>query len=228
MKKALSMLLALVMCLSLFACGGSNDSKFLFEDEWKDTLGGLRTISFNKDGSGKYASYDMEWILKDDTVRISYVMQSYDGTDIAETIELSVAKIGESIRLISSGDFSIYVPVSKYDEMCPITRRELIASTPTLDLNEMSKDLEENKAKAAQKYDNKLYIVKISAYNIEIDHIDYMYQTNNGISSIDIWLPRDVLASLDKGDELCVLGRLSNVSFFPALFDSFIVDEYTN
>jgi outer membrane biogenesis lipoprotein LolB len=113
MKKALSILLALVLCLSLCACGGStaetptektmdkNDSaNYIGVWETKD-----RRITINKGGVGRYEQpnsdygyFDFTWEIKDEVLVIT--IREIIG-DMMATFELDES--GTSLTIIQDG-----------------------------------------------------------------------------------------------------------------------------
>ena len=88
MKKALSLILALVLCLSLCACGESSqgvveDSKDVdIVGEWKGVTGGIFT--FKNDGTLDISGETAEWWYDDDEECYNL---SYDGVTLSFTIE---------------------------------------------------------------------------------------------------------------------------------------------
>ena len=91
MKKALSLILALVVCLSLCACGGGNDSTETTQaptpekaivGEWKSLDGAITT--FCEDGTGKAPNgYDFSWKYDKDT---GWYMMSLNGMTFSTEI----------------------------------------------------------------------------------------------------------------------------------------------
>lgn len=84
MKKAVSLILALVLCLSLCACGGSNEKALIGEWEPTDTELSNRTLVFFDSGKGKFVhdeygwGADFEWKVQDEKV---YIL-TYDSVNI--------------------------------------------------------------------------------------------------------------------------------------------------
>ena len=84
MKKALSLILALVLCLSLCACGGTKSQKFdlteeLIKEKWVAIETGDGTFNFYKTGTGRFestmASFDFSWEKLEDfdnCIRMTY------------------------------------------------------------------------------------------------------------------------------------------------------------
>ena len=79
MKKAISLLLALVMCLSLCACGGGNSAEKAIIGEWK-ILDGSDVLIFNEDGTVDRNGEKLDWWYDSDGERycISYFGMTFN------------------------------------------------------------------------------------------------------------------------------------------------------
>lgn len=79
MKKILTVLLALAMCLSLCACGsaGNNGGNFLTKSEWKDIGNKESTLTFNPNGTGIFEGRDMTWAQTDQKI-VKWSAKVYD------------------------------------------------------------------------------------------------------------------------------------------------------
>ena len=120
MKKALSILLALVLCLSLCACGGGNDApateapteKTMDKNDTSNYVGEWENqfyrLTITKGGVGRYANYDKEqydlnWEVKDE-VLITQI--SFFGIEHKAVLELN--EDGTVLNVIQMG-FPAYV-----------------------------------------------------------------------------------------------------------------------
>ena len=100
MKKAISIFLALLLCLSLCACGGDDaNAEKAIVGKWKSFEG--RTATFNEDGTGE-APYggDFTWKFDKET---NWYMISSDGLTLSCEI-----KTENEIRSISIGGNTYY------------------------------------------------------------------------------------------------------------------------
>ena len=129
MKKALSILLALVLCLSLCACGGGNDApateapteKTMDKNDTSNYVGEWENqfyrLTITKGGVGRYANYDKEqydlnWEVKDE-VLITQI--SFFGIEHKAVLELN--EDGTVLNIIQMG-----FPVS-YEGMDSFTKK---------------------------------------------------------------------------------------------------------
>ena len=120
MKKAISLLLALVLCLSLCACGGGNDApateapteKTMDKNDTSNYVGEWENqfyrLTITKGGVGRYANYDKEqydlnWEVKDE-VLITQI--SFFGMEHKAVLELN--EDGTVLNVIQMG-FPAYV-----------------------------------------------------------------------------------------------------------------------
>ena len=129
MKKVLSILLALVLCLSLCACGGGNDTpateapteKTMDKNDTSNYVGEWENqfyrLTINKGGVGRYANYDKEqydlnWEVKDE-VLITQI--SFFGMEHKAVLELN--EDGTVLNIIQMG-FPVY-----YEGMDSFTKK---------------------------------------------------------------------------------------------------------
>ena len=224
MKKIIALLMALVMCLTLCACGShaSNENEFLWRENWQDALNDSGVLSFNKNGKGTYCSYDMEWVAENGIVEVTYKIPVFLGISTLHTIQCQVEQNGDDIRLVATDtdNFAVFVPASKHDEMRPIIRQEMIKQAIPLDLREAST----NKAKAKQNYEGKVVIVDVMAMNIGTD--SFCYQEFDYGVSLRVYMPQDALATLTNLHEITVVGvfGVTDSQNF-TLSNAFIVNE---
>ena len=114
MKKAISLLLGLVMCLSLCACGGGNNNKAIV-GEWKAVSCDASAV-FNEDGSGELSgsflsSGNFTW--KYDKELKCYVVAS------SQSMNITVKTVNE-VEYISLGGIQFF-RVENYDHAIQIT-----------------------------------------------------------------------------------------------------------
>ena len=129
MKKALSLILALVLCLSLCACGGGNDAptteapteKTMDKNDTSNYVGEWENqfyrLTITKGGVGRYANYDKEqydlnWEVKDE-VLITQI--SFFGIEHKAVLELN--EDGTVLNIIQMG-FPVY-----YEGMDSFTKK---------------------------------------------------------------------------------------------------------
>ena len=118
MKKAISLLLALVMCLSLFACGGGNDTPETTEastdavfdkNDSSNYIGTWETehsrLTINKGGIGRYelltqnaGHYDLNWEVKDEVLITQISVMGMEHKSVLE-----ISEDGASLSVIQRG-----------------------------------------------------------------------------------------------------------------------------
>ena len=131
MKKAISLLLALVLCLSLCACGGTNSQKFdlteeLIKEKWVAIETGDGTLNFYKTGTGRFegsmASFDFSWEKLEDfdnCIRMTYQFVIGGATDalMTDTVTDYELVLEEGIFYLKAvGEGYDYIRVSDYDK----------------------------------------------------------------------------------------------------------------
>ena len=129
MKKTISLLLALVLCLSLCACGGGNDApateapteKTMDKNDTSNYVGEWENefyrLTITKGGVGRYSNYDKEqydlnWEVKDE-VLITQI--SFFGMEHKAVLELN--EDGTVLNIIQMG-FPVY-----YEGMDSFTKK---------------------------------------------------------------------------------------------------------
>ena len=129
MKKAISLLLAFVLCLSLCACGGGNDApateapteKTMDKNDTSNYVGEWAneyfSLTITKGGVGRYSNYDKEqydlnWEVKDE-VLITQI--SFFGMEHKAVLELN--EDGTVLNIIQMG-FPVY-----YEGMDSFTKK---------------------------------------------------------------------------------------------------------
>ena len=133
MKKVLSLILALVMCLSLCACGGGSDN--------------------NKDNTNN---------------------------------------------------------TSKNPETTTMSKDDMLSAATAVCSDQIDNDTFENKAKATQLYCNKVLKVTGFVVSIEEDHIKLGDDFYAGVTVIDVYLPIEDLAMLEKGQLVTIVGQTAD------------------
>lgn len=97
----------------------------------------------------------------------------------------------------------------------------MVKEADILDWEDVSKTVRDNGAKA-EDYNDKLYIYTGEVYSIEEDYCQLEY-TN----PIMVYLDKETLKSLNKGDIITVVGTMKDVSDFPKLKDAIKLDKDT-
>ena len=102
MKKIISVLLILVMCLGLVACSGSSGTPDFLYQEWRRTRDGKR-LSFEKDGNCVLGEKEFKYEYNEKLGVISIYTSA--------TMNLTVVQDGDHYKLEGAGTF---VPVEEF------------------------------------------------------------------------------------------------------------------
>lgn len=103
---------------------------------------------------------------------------------------------------------------------------ETIASAPFLNLDVMYEAIQSNQAQAQLTYNDNMYKVKVTVMNIGTSNFSYRYKNYRGETKVfDVYMPTDVLATLDSGSHIIVYGKLILKGSVAKLQDAIVVDE---
>ena len=234
MKKALSLLLALVMCLSLCACGNtqtmeekqpSGESTPDFVEEltfgvWKKTLMSKATLVFNENGSGTMtfingSSNSFDWRMNDSTISIiTEHNQEY-------TYTVDVSK--EYTRIIAD-DGLAYVKEANYDiERAEETKR-LSAEAIEIDWETIYNEYSDNEVSAKEKYKGKPIKFTASPANISSNRFDIFRKTSKATGFMTVYMDSDYIATLDGDKGYTFVGFLNGGYTFLSVAGAFVAE----
>lgn len=216
MKKTISLLLALVMCLSLCACGGGNSdtpetteaaspTSFLTSMSWKGTDGFNSELraNFLEDGTGTYNGNECTWEMYDGIVSVSYQAQYGQANLDFEVIEYS------GVTMLR-GSYTFLLPAEGYKEACVAKQEYMLSVAEELNWTEAHNLKLDNGAKAKLEYEGK--IVKWTATVYEIDSIYAMmsdrYEDGWPVNSINVYMDTEELVKLNSLQEYTIVGIL--------------------
>lgn len=103
-------------------------------------------------------------------------------------------------------------------------QKKYIENAETLELKTLWSALDENSAKAKTTYHGNQYRVTLNATNISEDWFEYMYQDDNGIHSIYIYMETEELAKLENGSEVTVIGTVHISGDNASIRHAFVVE----
>lgn len=227
MNKVVSLILALMMCLSLCACGGDNSrGSFLTKTEWKDVGDESTTYTFKKDGTGTYKKRDTTWELSENRLSVSY-----QGNGVI-TREFDVIENGTAKIIIECPNnfvgSDILVSADNYEAECKSTREFLLNTAEVLDWESVHAEIRENAARAAATYTGKIVKWTAKVYEIE-DYYCQMATEQQGympVNAIKVEMSSKELIKFNKFDEITVVGILElDSSFSYRMTGAFVVEK---
>lgn len=125
MKKTISLLLALVLCLSLCACGNNANSKKTetlinaISGEWVN-VNDMDRYVFQQDGTGTHEGKTVEFTIDPESMLLSVT----EGAASAATQEFSIDLESSVKRLIPQNAETYYVEAENYDTIAQQIREE--------------------------------------------------------------------------------------------------------
>ena len=125
MKKTISLLLALVLCLSLCACGNNANSKKTetlinaISGEWVN-VNDMDRYVFQQDGTGTHEGKTVEFTIDPESMLLSVT----EGVASAATQEFSIDLESNVKRLIPQNAETYYVEAENYDTIAQQIREE--------------------------------------------------------------------------------------------------------
>ena len=125
MKKTISLLLALVLCLSLCACGNNANSKKTetlinaISGEWVN-VNDMDRYVFQQDGTGTHEGKTVEFTIDPESMLLSVT----EGVASAATQEFSIDLESSVKRLIPQNAETYYVEAENYDTIAQQIREE--------------------------------------------------------------------------------------------------------
>lgn len=235
MKRTLALFLALLMALSLVACGGDDTTATLTSTEWKAVLNymsgsGERTLSFEKDGTGSFHSSgghggNFTWSAQDDEVDVKLEAVGFSGGSSFYSYTFDLVEGSDSYRLVendkseNSGHW-IFVPEDKYESETSALKAERKKEAKSLDWDAVSRLRAYNIAECREQYKGKL--LSYTGFVTEI-HDGYCYM--NTRNPITAYVSGEDLANIKTGDLITVIGFLSVSELSASIYDAFIVEE---
>ena len=230
MKKTISLLLVLVLCLSLCACGGeaetvpteNDELAFLTGETWKNVFTGTTSVKFESDGTGKHAQYDMTWEMYDNVLTYYYTYEGAYGSSNV-TVECSVIEYNGVKMLLS--DSTIYVSAANFKEGCAAAKDYMISVAEELNWAAAYDLYLSNAAKAEVEYDGKIVKWTATVYEISESYCRMANETYNGLplNSINVYMDTDELIKLNKYREIAVIG-IMNIGSFTSINCGFVVE----
>lgn len=236
MKKILALLLAVVLCFSLCACGGKSGvlkEKNLINIEWygilNHTVNGPSYINFEKDGTGSFVYYknnnsliNFTWTIVDNTVKISTISGKFSTEKTLEYI-----KTENNVQLKQSDSNDIYVPKDNFESATKELKEKFISEAVVLDLKAAKNLKSSNEVKFKNEYIGKIYKYTGKVYEINERYCTMSNETYMGLpsNSIDIYLSPEELAELSKYSIITVVGTFSSYFARGSIGNAFILEE---
>lgn len=107
------------------------------------------------------------------------------------------------------------------------TQEELLESAIEINGDDLRAAVNENSARAELDYEGKVVVLTSVVRSIGSTYVDVSHELYNGypLNSISVYLPKEVLAELNKGDTITVMGTLEGIVSFPKIKDATIITE---
>lgn len=238
MKKIVALLLTLLLCFSLCACGRSDDSlkeKSLIDKEWCGlldfTINGQRVVTFKKGGVGTIvypeANNQVEnftWSISENLVSIT--VNSTDPFGGAYTTEdtYEYNKTENSTQLKSTSSSVILVLKENYETETIAYKQKLLNEATDLDWKTASSVKLDNEVKFKNEYVGKTFKYTAKVYNIDTQYCEVANETYLGlpVNSIKIFMDSKDLAKISKHSTITVVGILSSSG---SLAHAFLIEE---
>lgn len=240
MKKILALLLAVVLCFSLCACGGENGKlkeKDLINVEWYGVLNhtskGPSYIKFEKGGTGSYVYYEngndvtpFTWSIAENTIKVVTESTDMFGSNTFEST-LEYVKDETGVQLKRSDSNSIYVPKENFETATEMLKEKLISEAVVLDWDAATDLRLENEVKFKNEYIGKVFKYTAEVYEINERSCKVANETYLGLpsNSIYVYLSSEELAQISKYSTITVVGTLSSYSLYGNISNAFLVEE---
>lgn len=238
MKRIIALLLTVVLCFSLCACGGTSNAlkeKDLIGEDWYGvldfTIYGQRLMRFEKGGIGSFVYYEdnnriveFSWEIIDNTVKvISTSSDIFGGSNTSEQIYEYIQN-GDSIQLKLSEGSSTFVPERNFESETASYKQKLIDEAVVLDWKVATKLRLSNELKFKEEYVGKVYKYTATVYEINGHYCTMANETYAGLplNSINVYMSPEDLLQLSKHSTITVVGILSATE---SLKFAFIVEE---
>ena len=220
MKKAMLLMFALVMCLSLCACGGDDitseptetsstaisPTSLLTNTNWKGAYTIVNDVraNFREDGTGTFYGCECTWELYDGVVTVM-VQAQYGEAVIEYTI---VEYNGTTMLCSASGNL---LPASNYNEAHMAMREYMCNVADELDWTTAYQEKLSNGARAALEYEGKIVKWTATVYEIGSTYAQMAVQHKGGlpVNSVYVYMDTEDLAKLNNHQEFTVVGVLS-------------------
>lgn len=232
MKKTISLILALVLCLSLCACSGGETEKvpaevdelaFLTEATWGKVFDGKTKLKFAEDGTGTYSDKELTWEMWDGAVVFRYTSTSYYGNTSLIEVTCNIIEHNGIKMLVSDG--AIYVPGTNFKEGCAAAKEYMISVAEELNWADAYAQYQSNAARAEAEYDGKIVKWTATIFEISESSCRMANETYNGLAlnAVDVYMDTEELVKLDKDQEVTVIGFM-DVGSFSHIFCGFVVE----
>ncbi len=221
MKKALALLLALVMCLSLVACGGGKQK---VAGTWVSIWNDEDKLILNTDGSGSILGYECKWKLDGDTITISYksVLGKLGGLMSGGTPEYKIVN-ENGVEVLKKGNNTEYLDIAddlvregSYNSDALKIKNDLQESAVEIKWSDFVYELYEgNAARAKANYEGKPITTTVYVYEIYDDHVvgsDYITYAAPQHSATVFLSTADIL-QINKGDTITICGYFDEQTF---------------
>ena len=228
-KRFFALALALLMALSLCACGGDSMAATLVSTDWVAVLdyGGTysnRQLSFQKDGTGTLLSDygkggDITWSAKDGIIEIEQRM-TVDGDNVIRKYTFTLEEVNGSYRLVEDNEvdnnpgYLIFVPKDLYESETKAIKAERLEAArdlPTLTSNE---------AEFKAKYVGKLWRV---TGRVSYLSSNCCFIKSPAFEEICVYMSTNDLARINNGSTITVVGIPTSSR---CIIDAFISISY--
>jgi len=218
--------LALVMCLSLCACGGVNSEKetsptaFLTEMTWKgtDKFNKEFRATFQEGGTGTYNGNECVWEIYDNVVTVSYKAQYGQANLDFEVMEHN------GVTMLR-GSYTFLLPAEGYKEACAAKQDYMLSVASNLNWT-AAHDLKlANEAKAVLEYEGKIVKWTATVYEIGSSYAQLSDRYEDGwpVNSITVYMNTEELVKLENRQEVTIVGIL-NVQYSNTMYCGIVLE----
>lgn len=238
MKRTLALFLALMMALSLCACGGGDSTtETLVSTDWKAVLDypNPYSLSFNEDGTGSLSDSsghvsEITWVAQDNIVEMEREGSTPAGASTTYKYTLQLVAANDSYRLVEDNEadgaprFWTFVPEDKFEAETEALKAERLEEAQDLSLSSAEDLRDSNQAKFEAEYVGKPWkftgcVESISKDSCSIGNTGYPY------SDVTAYMSEDDLLNLNVGETITVVGLITHSvsTFNMELYRAFIV-----
>ena len=243
MRKAISLFLALLMCLSLCACASETpneeqnttppieteptETEPNFVEEltfgvWKKTLMSRMTLVFNKDGSGTMtsrngASNTFNWRLNDSTISVI----TENNVEYTYTVDES-----KDYARILADDGLAYVKQANYDQERKEEQDRLAAEAVEIDWETIYNEYSANEVSAKAKYKGQPVKFKAIPANISEYGFQIFRRTSKSTGYMSVGMDSDLIASINRDAAYTFVGFLDGGYSFLSVAGTFVIEEH--
>lgn len=252
MKRLISLLMAMVMVLSLCACGGGNAGG---NNEGGNNEGG--NAGNNQSGGADLTAFVGKWInlCAGEEDYLDYLVLNEDGTaavsfrgiefgrELSATWEATDARTAAvttdsflgtiSFTLNAEGELewrnNICVREENYESVKAELVAEMVANSDVIDLKEFMNAAWSNPLKVENDYKGKFVIAVGYAYNISDVSLNLSYRQVSGSSipseSMIVYLKPADLMTVEQGQLVTVIGVVVSTGYDCEMIHSFVITE---